>query len=61
MGRIGGSAYLPLGASPRKGRAGLDTQGDDGDGAPRSTSWGTRWISEGEMPAPRWHPGRRLP
>lgn len=47
MGRIGGSAYLPLGASPRKGRAGLDTQGDDGDGAPRSTSWGTGGSQRG--------------
>lgn len=46
MGRIGGSAYLPLGASPRKGRAGLDTQWD-GDGEPHSTSRGTRWIPEG--------------
>lgn len=27
MGRIGGSAYLPLGVSPRKGRARLTTGG----------------------------------
>lgn len=42
MGRIGGSAYLPLGASPRKGRAGLTTGGGD-----TVTSRGTHGLLEG--------------
>lgn len=66
MGRIGGSAYLPCGVSPRKGRAGhsagrhsrLAPQGGARSRPPRHPSHRLPVRSQKGMKAPNWDPGR---